>query len=117
MKSGFLVLFTLYVPYGKIPPLRFYFTSKDNAYGITQNVWIDGDVLIIDLEKSVSLSLKRVELKSQNYIYMKKEKCSYTFFSYKCFGSLILKDDFKCCPKKCLKHDNAKNTHNPPILK
>ena len=104
------------VPYGKIPSLRFYFTSEENAYGIIQNVWIDGDVLIIDLEKSVSL--KRIELKSQNYIYLKRKKkleCSPTNSFYECFGSLILKDEFQSCPKKCLTMKMPKGLRNKNV--
>ena len=66
--------------------LKIFITSEDNAYGIVQNVWMDGTVSKLSVKKYffVETSLKPLQRK-----YLKSNnECSELPF-YECFGSLL----------------------------
>ena len=77
--------------------LKSFITSEDNAYGIVQNVWMDGKVSRVDVKKSfyVETSLKPLQRK-----YLKsKSDCNEKSF-YECYGN-FLATILEGCPNKC----------------
>ena len=84
-----------------IPKMSIYFTSEPNAYGVTQNKWVDGKVFKTDLEIE---RFKRIDIYPEKYSYIEgqKSKCSTEKSFYECFASHVVKLDFDGCPRKCL---------------
>ena len=84
-----------------IPKMSIYFTSEPNAYGVTQNKWVDGKVFKTDLEIEC---YKRIDIYPEKYSYIQDQesKCTKEESFYECFASHVVKLNFDGCPRKCL---------------
>ena len=88
-----------FLAYEDIPPVKIFFTSENNAYGITANEWRDGKVFEMTMRPCTR---KNIYLKPIKYIYSKtKSNCREETF-YECFGEQLYADDYEGCSKKCL---------------
>ena len=104
--------FKEFVEYERIPEMIVYFTSEVNAYGITANVWIDGEPLTFKLKKNSELE---VSLKQVKYIHLEsKAKCRVEPF-YEVYERLLLKTCFSKCPNRCTTTSLASGTNEIPL--
>ena len=87
-------------PTESIPTMTLYFTSEDNAYGVTMKKWIDGRVFETNLEVGTH---KRMDIYPTKYIYHNNmnAECNSEESFYECFGSYLLQKNFTCS-KACL---------------
>ena len=100
------------VEYERIPDMIVYFTSEENAYGITANVWRDGEPLSFKLKKNSELE---VSLKQVKYVHLKsKAKCRVEPF-YEVYERLLLKTSFSECPIKCTTTSLPSETNRIPL--
>ena len=78
-----------------IPPMTLYFSSEDNAYGVTMKKWIDGRVFETNLEVGKH---KRMDIYPTKYIYYNNmnSECNSEESFYECFGSYLLQKNFTC---------------------
>ena len=83
----------------ELPDIEIYFTSEENAYGITDTYWVDGEVLMFTLSDRQNI---RIILKEEKYIYEQRKLNCRSEFYYHCFGTLLTQVNFSVCPKTCL---------------
>ena len=82
------------------PQMQVYFTSRANAFGILANMWVEGEVWEVAINKN---TYKRIALTPEKYVYLQdksKSECDTVSF-YECFINEIWKNKFKGCPKRC----------------
>ena len=81
----------------KIPSVNAYATSFENSYGITHDLWADGDPVVMKNLKYLSGIV--FKLKKRSYL-KEKWNCRDESF-YQCFEKLYASADFSHCPRKC----------------
>ena len=93
-----------------MPKTKFFISSLDNAYGVYDNQWWDGNKILIDFDKYTYW--KQIVVKQEKHVYLKSlSKCNnYTFAE--CHFWHLLMDDFKDCPRKCTNIPNLNETKN-----
>ena len=86
----FYVKFQKTIETKSIPKMSIYFTSEPNAYGVTQNKWVDGKVFKTDLEIE---RYKRIDIYPEKYSYIQGQdsKCTKEESFYDCFASHVVK--------------------------
>ena len=94
------VYFNESIPHEHLPSLlKLYFTSEENSYGIIANAWMDGKVMLVNLNKNSNIE---ISIRPESYIYLnEKFRCSNESF-YKCYTSHLNMINFENCPRKCL---------------
>ena len=81
-----------------VPTADVYITSFENSYGITRDIWYDGEPLIL---KKLNKKDTGIKLKVKKRKYLKEvHRCRDAAF-YKCFATRFAEADFSNCPKKC----------------
>ena len=95
--TSLYLYFNKSISYKKLPYAKIYITSEKNAYGILEQIWYDGKVKIVLIEKEV---WKQVNLKPQQYNYFKRNsKCRDDSF-YECIEKLFV-SKIDSCPIRC----------------
>ena len=84
----------------ELPVLNIYITSEENSYGITTSIWMDGEVMKIDLPPMMYRTID-IKVLKQVYLETGTHPCGNNAF-YECFGTIIAKSNFSECPKFCL---------------
>ena len=75
-----------------LPTLRVYFTSKKNAYGVVSNLFTEGEVVEIKIDKNKNTF---INLKPEKHIYLSRTKSNCIEASFwECYASNLLKSKF-----------------------
>lgn len=91
----FYIEFKKDLPKESLPKITLYFTSEENAYGITMKKWVDGKAFETDIEFG---NYKRLDIYPTKYVYHDSthSKCNNNQSFYECFGTYLLKKENKC---------------------
>ena len=87
------------INFADIPPVKLYFTSKSNAFGIIGNRWLDGDEYDVTVSRNTKISLN---LRPIRYIYDKQNSVCRDISFYECYSSKLIESIISGCPKKCM---------------
>ena len=84
---------------GNLPySLQSYFTSENNAYGIVANMWKNGEVTRMHINKGMA---KDINLKAKEYRYLQtNNRCSKESF-FECLSKRIMEAKLKDSAEKC----------------
>ena len=85
------------IPHEKLPYIRVFFTSEENAHGIMMTVWPDGKVKSVFIEKGV-YAQSNLKVVQHDYLRLKSTCRDESF--YECFAKVLISKLNKC-PKNC----------------
>ena len=87
------------INFEEIPPVKLYFTSKSNAFGIIGNRWLDGDEYDVTVSRNTKIS---IDLRPIRYIYDKQKSACRDISFYECYFSKLIGSILSGCPKTCM---------------
>ena len=96
------------IPTAELPILETYFTSEENAYGISMKKFEDGDEVLVEVEQEVF-----VHLNHEKTVFLEsKGQCNNDHTFYECFAGKIMNLNYSSCPKRCtpISYSNLKTS-------
>ena len=86
------VYFNKFLPLKDLPSLKVYFTSEKNSYGVVSNLFTEGEVVEMKIDKNKNTF---INLKPEKHIYLSRSKSNCIEASFwECYASNLLKSNF-----------------------
>ena len=97
------------ITFNDIPPVKFFFTSEQNAFGITANEWRDGKVLELTKRPCTKTN---ISIKPIKYVYSKSKSNCRDKSYYECYEKQLFANFYGDCNYKCSISKNKSRKFN-----
>ena len=87
------------IDYEDIPPVKLYFTSESNSFGIIGNRWQDGDEYDVTIPRNTRTDLN---LRPIRYVFDKQKSLCRDISFYGCYISKLIDRIISGCFNKCI---------------